>query len=440
MNILVIGKFPPIQGGVSSSTLLFVKDLVKLNHSVTVLTNSYDVEEGYRQTLTNEDKSYYHNELLKGIDFYSLNQEQRFHHIPFSMAYSERLYGLGIKILSEKKIDLIFGWYFQPYGFVAYLLSKEFKIPFIINHAGSDLGRLSKNDDLYLSYMKILESSEQIISRRTSEKILLETFGDGLKSKIRTIRKGKKLPIYFSPKTKALELNKYIEEANKRYHLNYYKPFSEKIFKLNSKKITTDIPIIGMYGKCGETKGSWDIIEALKILKNKGVKFQFVYITGGSDRLLRDFYSFLIKNEDILDSIWILPFMPFWKIPSFIKSCDIVMFLEHNFPIKFHSPSLPYEILSMGKCLISSKEVIEKSILSNYLIDKTNYVEIENPNNIELLSDKITYAIEDEKYKLIGAHGLSISRFIQSSQEHIHPIANLINDREKTGANNVYKT
>ena len=133
MNILFIGKYPPIQGGVSAASFIFTLDLAKKGHSVHVLTNANEVESGYRQNFDTSDTSILNeltNNRIKIHDIYESNF-QEYQHIPFSKAFSERLFGRAISIIEENKIDFIVGWYFQPYGFVSAQIGRSFNIPYL---------------------------------------------------------------------------------------------------------------------------------------------------------------------------------------------------------------------------------------------------------------------------------------------------------------------
>jgi hypothetical protein len=54
------------------------------------------------------------------------------------------------------------------------------------------------------------------------------------------------------------------------------------------------------------------------------------------------------------------PPLPPWRVPGFLRSLDIVFYLENRFPIQFHSPILVREILASGACLVCSREVADK--------------------------------------------------------------------------------
>ena len=65
MNILMISKYPPIEGGVSSDNYWHAKGLGEKGHRVYVVTNSYEVEPEYRESLRPNDKHLFEPKNVK---------------------------------------------------------------------------------------------------------------------------------------------------------------------------------------------------------------------------------------------------------------------------------------------------------------------------------------------------------------------------------------
>jgi hypothetical protein len=55
LRVLVIGKYPPIQGGTSNQTLVTVRSLLQHGHHVDVLTNAAEAEMACRYMMTDGD-------------------------------------------------------------------------------------------------------------------------------------------------------------------------------------------------------------------------------------------------------------------------------------------------------------------------------------------------------------------------------------------------
>ncbi len=431
-NLLLICKFFPVEGGVSSATILFVKDLIKNGFKVHLLTNSFESEDGFKQIYDNDD----YQEVLgfvsegysnKNLTIHKLDSKNRITHIPNSPIYAERLFGKGIEIIKNNKINLIFGWYYQPNGFVSSMLGNYFNIPVIINNAGSDLGRLSKNENLFHSYKWMIDNATYIISRDLTYNVLVEKFGKEIESKLVFPKGKRKIASVFNPNVEKINFNKILRLSLERYkESTFYEPYNEKLIKLNDKKLNTDLLVIGMYGKCGETKGSWDVVKALQQLTQKNVDFQFVYIMPSFGRVAKAFLKFVFTHTEILDKIWILPPIPYLNIPKFVKLCDIVLCLERDFPIGFHNVSIPFEVLSVGTCLCVSEESIKNSSIKKHLLDGINSLIIKDPKNIYNLSFKIEEAISSMNLKEIGMRGYEVSQYFNKYLIDTDPLIGVI--------------
>jgi hypothetical protein len=71
---------------------------------------------------------------------------------------------------------------------------------------------------------------------------------------------------------------------------------------------------------------------------------------------------FRVRAQELglIDRVLQIPFLPHWRVPEFLRGCLAVCRLEQNFPIGFHSPITPLEVLLYGACLVGSTEVIRK--------------------------------------------------------------------------------
>ncbi|WP_201375439.1 PqqD family peptide modification chaperone [Ktedonobacter robiniae] len=141
------------------------------------------------------------------------------------------------------------------------------------------------------------------------------------------------------------------------------------------KPFNPHIPTIGIYGKAGTVKGTFDLVQALGLLKKQRVPFQFLALNQGSEATLAAFAS-SIEEHDLSDVTWLLPFLPHWSVPQFIRSCLVVCFLERDFPIPIHTPLIPQEVFACGTCQILSHEIAQK---------QTYHARLEHGRNVYLV-------------------------------------------------------
>jgi hypothetical protein len=101
------------------------------------------------------------------------------------------------------------------------------------------------------------------------------------------------------------------------------------------------------------------------------------------------------RDFGLADRILQLPFLPHWRVPEFIRGCLAVCCLEQDFPIRFHSPIMPREVLLCGTCLVAATEVIRKLPHSSQLPHGFGCVAVENVNDVEALTGHLAAIVED---------------------------------------------
>lgn len=151
MNVLYIGKYPPIEGGTAAAAYWRIKKLRRFGINFEVIT-CFSLNDEY------VIKPFVPRQHLHLIN------EKTAWHIPYSQLYSERLISEGLKLSEQINFDLIEGCYLFPYGFGAYVIAKILNKPLIIRHAGSDLYRLSKTGDFNGLMLDMINSAKLIVT------------------------------------------------------------------------------------------------------------------------------------------------------------------------------------------------------------------------------------------------------------------------------------
>ncbi len=92
--------------------------------------------------------------------------------------------------------------------------------------------------------------------------------------------------------------------------------------------------------------------------------------------------------------------------------------LEQNFPIGFHSPITPLEVLLCGRCLVGSTEVIRKLPQWQRLPHGYGCVAIADVNDIETLSDGLAAIARDpDTAAAVGTRGRRFAHDLQRDSE-----------------------
>src|SRR3989344_2771655 len=166
MRILMICKYPPIQGGVSAECYWTVQLLAEMRHDVSVLTNAQEVEEEYRITMSPEDeKLLYGFSKPDSVRISFTHADRRHVFVPQTNPSISKLLSLGLEMVETLKPDFIWAHYLEPYGVVAMMLSKITGIPYVFRHAGSDIGRLMLTSQLRRIHYKVLQNAIMIMTQ-----------------------------------------------------------------------------------------------------------------------------------------------------------------------------------------------------------------------------------------------------------------------------------
>jgi hypothetical protein len=172
-------------------------------------------------------------------------------------------------------------------------------------------------------------------------------------------------------------------------------------------------PYFGIFGKLGENKGSFALLEALHRLKIAGLDVGLVALAHGRPEVDRRFRE-RASELRLVDRIAQIPFLPHWRVPEFLRACLAVCCLEQNFPIGHHTPMTPREVLLCGACLVGSTEVIRKLPAYERLPHGYGCVAVENVDDIAALSGQLEAIARDPGLAaVVGRRGREFARALQ---------------------------
>jgi glycosyltransferase involved in cell wall biosynthesis len=400
MRVCIIGKYPPIQGGVSRENFWMTYALALEGLDIHLVTNAKEVESEYRCT----DVGFLPNPLdsLSSVQnkvTVHYTPQARHEYVPWANPFVTKLASIATDVIKTHGCELIHSVYFEPYAVAAHLASRWTGIPYGIRHAGSDVGRLFQAHDLQTSYANIVLSADYLLATARTFRSFLH-LGVDLEKLYQPSRHS--LPTdYFHPSVSALDVNKFIAVIADTLPRNeYYAVYH----RLAHKSFDPTLPTIGIYGKVGEAKGSFDLLQALGKLHATGMRFNFLALNQGRSPAIFEFVKRIEENK-LEEVTWLLPFIPHWCIPNFIRACTAVCYLERGFPIKIHTPIIPREVLACGTCLILSHEVANKQINGRAFLHGSNIFLVE-PSKIDELAHTLEVVMkEPTSSRVIGMNG-----------------------------------
>lgn len=381
----MISKYPPIEGGVSARVYWLAKELGEHGHEVHIVTNAQEVESEYREKFDLNDPEF----IPANVHLHCPTIDTNPWHIPFSHAYAERIANLAIEVIEKYDIQLIDSCYILPYCISGFIAKNFTGKPQILRHAGSDIGKLYASPSYNTLFKAIFQKADKIITIPPLKEMFLSL---GIpESKIAFDNKVNVNTKAFHPEVTTFPLSDYLER------------------KIPECPIITYIGKINYYWK---TKGLYELLEAVR-----GIKDDFVLLFVANGRGLKEFQN-LIEEKELSDKTIFLDFVPPWKIPYIIKLSTCVVIPEREFPIRYHTPILPREVMAVGKCMILSKELYNKQFYGN-LTDDENVLLID-PKNITQFMAVIKNVIKHPDYTArIGQNAYIVSRQLENFDEYI---------------------
>lgn len=373
LTICLIGKYFPIQGGVSKDNQWLAFALARAGFHLHIVTNAEEVEPHYR-CLPWSPFPALPEGCTGSITMHSTSKAERRHYIPYANPYVTKLATLATEIIRTYRCDLIYSYYLEPYAMAAFLASQWTGVPYGLRHAGSDVGALFQSPELQAAYREVMLAADYVVATPATYRSFLHL---GVPQEKLHIPAGSCLPPgVFTPDVEPLDVNALLSWM--REHLPpdpYYAVFQ----RFATKTFHAKIPTIGIYGKIGAVKGSFDLVQALGQLRREGKTFQLLALTQGSASTLAEF-AVALEEQEVADVTWLLPFLPHWDVPQFLRACTTICFLERDFPITIHTPLIPIEVFSCGTCLVLSHEIADKQTYRDQLHHGTN-VFLADPQN-----------------------------------------------------------
>jgi glycosyltransferase involved in cell wall biosynthesis len=404
VNICIVGKYLPIEGGVSTQTYWLARGLARRGHNVHVVSNSNEVEDAYRVELRPQDSKWVQPRFRPGGAVYLYGPQaysrRAMGHIPRSNPFVTKLASVATDVIRSGSCEVVLSYYLEPYALSGYLASLWTGRPLVIKHAGSDLDKLFAVPDCATTYSEVLRAARFIATQRPLAARFLRL---GIPpDRIRTDL-GFALPLsVFSPRALPLQFD------GRDHALLNDGP---------GREYDSSLPSIGIYGKIGEVKGTFALIQALCLLKAEGLRFNLMAMVGKCAGQTLDVH---LTQANLRDNTYVLPFLPNWLVPRFIRSCTAICFLERHFPVAIHRPIVPQEVLASGTCLVVSEEIARKQSYESNLLQGSNALIVKNPRDVCELASTLRQVIREPRLAAkIGLRGSQLRRHFGSYDEYI---------------------
>jgi glycosyltransferase involved in cell wall biosynthesis len=403
VRICVIGKFPPIEGGVSMRTYWTAHALAMRGHDVHVVTNAKEVRPPFRMHMRSQDWQRCEAQYDRGsVTVHWTDPVDRSQsYIPMASPFVSKLAAIAARVHSECPFDVIYSHYLEPYGVAGHLAAQIAGVPHVARMAGSDAGRLWHHPQFEALYDHVLRSAEVVIAAGTvAERAIARGVAPD------RIAYGGQFVVpedLFCPDGPRLDLAALRLEAE-----------NDRDLRASTwGEFAGERPYFGVYGKLGENKGSFALLAAMHRLKDAGVEVGLVALAHGQPIFEKRFRA-RARKLGLTGRLLQIPFLPHWRVPEFLRSCLAVCCLEQGFPIEFHTPIISFEVLLCGTCLVASTEVIAKFPNYGRLPHGYGCVAIEDVNDIQALSSQLAAIVTDPgPAAAVGSRGRAFARDLQ---------------------------
>jgi glycosyltransferase involved in cell wall biosynthesis len=404
LRICLIGKFPPIEGGVSTRTYWTAHALAALGHEVHVVTNANEVRPPFRMHMRPED--WQRCEAVYGAGSVTVHWTEPVNssqfYIPMANPFISKLATQAAQTHAEHRLDVIMSYYIEPYGMAGHLAAQMTGAPHVVRMAGSDAGRLWHNPQLGTVYNHVLRSAETVL---LSGAVATRAVQCGIE-RTRIVSGGDFIvpENVFTPFSPALSLPAWARDFECDPDLSSDLLWGE---------LAAGMPYFGIYGKLSKSKGAFALLSAMHKLKQEGLEVGLAVMAHGEREVERRFRT-RARKLGLVDRVLQIPFLPNWRVPEFVRGCLAVCCLEQSFPISFHTPISPREVLLCGACLVGSTEIIRKLPGYPQLPDGYGCVAIANAEDVEAVSRRLGAIVRDpEPVTSIGARGYAFAHGLQ---------------------------
>jgi glycosyltransferase involved in cell wall biosynthesis len=385
MKICVLGKYPPIQGGVSTSNYWLSKALGEQGQKVFVVTNAEEASFEYREEISPREAKWLEPHNVKVINTYPLNRK----FIPQYPAFVTKLASLAIDVIKKEKVDVLYSNYLLPYGVAAYIVKQVTGVPWFLDHAGSDITNLFDEALLQPIFIELFKKADLVVNSFQVRERLIKT-GIIQENKISPLI-GKMFYAHvidksFSASAKPFNLSCYFDNFNKR------------------------LPVFTYLGKISPMKKTFSFVEAASFLPKR--KFYLLFVTEKGSLYIQ--LKNLIAKFGLKDNSCIISFQPPWRIPSIItvSTCIVAPESEEtpSLPEGTHASRICFEAMLCGRCAIIG-EVMSKKVFYAHCKDKEHFLVV-NPHNIKYFTKKLKLIVDNpfRAYKI----GKNARKFVDS--------------------------
>ena len=322
LRIVLLGKFPPTCGQVSTLNLWMVAGLAERGVKVAICSDALFPRKRSVMASPSDERSDVLKALLPGveIDYAGHLSEKTF--LPFSeLGYVSYLAAARETVLRHRP-DVILSHYLEPYALAGGQLAAEFGIPHVVTHAGSDIVRLCADEPIRSLYRSILSEAAYFVP----------------KSRIARDRFGGDAPVF--------DISPYMPDPR------HFGPGAE------SAAATDHEPRFGFYGKFVHGKGLDKLIAAFRAFREIHGRGRLLLVGGDIGGA---FAMESLLDPALDEAVEVRDFVPNWEIPQFLRSLTCLVYTKGGYRVQQHAAIVLREAVACGTPVIATEESLAGS-------------------------------------------------------------------------------
>jgi len=157
-KIALLGKYPPLEGGVAAKTYWLARGLAARGHEIHVITNRISAGREYQIKGDGKDSS-----TTPNLRIHRPSGEIPWH-IPEDNEYALALLDLTIRVIREHSIQILDTGYLIPYGILGHLAKCSTGAYHVVRHGGSDVEKFLKKQVLGTLIHEAIAHADRVVT------------------------------------------------------------------------------------------------------------------------------------------------------------------------------------------------------------------------------------------------------------------------------------
>ena len=444
-NVLLLSKYPPLQGGTSAAAFFAVDEMVATGNTVSVVTNTCHATLANRMTVFPPARAAERCfASVQGplpasgpgrLRVYQTSRLDDRAYIPWSRPDVSQLVGLAIRAARIAKPDIVIGWYLEPFGVAAAHAAHVLGLPYSLICAGSDVGRLARNRDLREVYAATFAGAHRVMVAGTL---------DERRRRALRIERSKCLPgaarpvMCRRPGNRPVPAHARLERLRESFRRNASGGYGDGALDEQIRAIEAvephpchACPVVAIVGKVHPSKGHGRLVDALGALIDEGTKgFRLLMTLSGNETRIRDVLLRIRSRrssdpEDLARRTLLMPIVHPVLMPDVLAQCDIVCCLDSGFGVEPHQPRLLREALASGCAVVCSTENAGKSGIDAHLVPGRNCETLEADDVATLARALRRVIVDTDHRRRLQVNARNLARILEGSVREINPLERL---------------